>query len=162
MGKTRTLPLCFARNVFFCFKTKGKLVSTGAAEQHKCRSDVRVRVSAKDADQTAGRHGPVLRMVGQSEGTSQEPLRDSEHVGDVLFSFFLTFAGEGGQHGEGLPAQETLSKATAHGGHVQAAGRQRRHLQRGEDQQRLQQGEDGLRCEQGTGEVLQLVSLEAF
>lgn len=57
------------------------------------------------------------------------------------------FAGEGGQHGKSLPAQETFSEAAVQCGHVQAPGCQRRHLQRREDQQRLQQGNDGLRCE---------------
>lgn len=56
------------------------------------------------------------------------------------------FAGESGQHGEGLPAQEALSKAAVHCGHVPAAGRQRRRLQRSEDQQWLQQGKDSLCC----------------
>lgn len=60
--------------------------------------------------------------------------------------------GKGGQHGEGLPAQETLSEATDDGGHSRAAGCQRRPLQRGEDQQRLQQREDDLCCQQGAGD----------
>lgn len=112
---------------------------------------------AQDADQTAGPHGPVFRMVGQSEGTSRERTRRSPHAseafaftaatGDFNFFYFESFAGEGGQHGEGLPAQETLFNAARRCGRVQAAGCQRRRLQRSQDQQRLQQGKDGLCCE---------------
>lgn len=60
---------------------------------------------------------------------------------------FLMFAGKGGQHGEGLPAQETLFKAAVRCGRVQAAGCQRRCLQCSEDQQWLQQRKDSLCCE---------------
>lgn len=111
-------------------------------------------MSAQDADQTSGRHSSVFWLVGQSKGTSYKRADSSAFVHSQDWKgFFLTFAGEGGQHGEGLPAQETRSEAAVRCGHVQAAGRQRRHLQRSEDQQRLQQGEDGLCCEQGTGEL---------
>lgn len=64
---------------------------------------------------------------------------------------FYSFEGEGGQHGQGLPAQETLAAAADLRGHGRAAGSQRRHLQRGEDQQRLQQGDDHVCRQQGAG-----------
>lgn len=65
------------------------------------------------------------------------------------FYCFYSVEGEGGQHGQGLPAQETLAAAADLRGHGRAAGSQRRHLQRGEDQQRLQQGKDHVCRQQG-------------
>lgn len=109
-------------------------------------------MSAQDADQTVGRHSPVFWMVGQSKGTWYKHRKESQPMLE-MFTLrpvnvrFLMFAGEGGQHGQGLPAQETLSKAAVLCGHAQAAGCQRRCLQRGEDQQWLQQGKDSLCCE---------------
>lgn len=107
---------------------------------------------AQDADQTAGRHSPVFWMVGQSKGTSYKHIKESQCMLEMLTLrpvkvLFLLFAGEGGQHCKGLPAQETLFKATVSCGHVQAAGCQRGCLQRSEDQQWLQQGKDSLCCE---------------
>lgn len=45
------------------------LISAGEVAQHEHSSVIRVRVSAQDADQTAGRHGSVIRVVRQSQGT---------------------------------------------------------------------------------------------
>lgn len=109
-------------------------------------------MSAQDADQTVGRHRPVFRMVGQSKGTLYKHLKESQRMLEMFTHrlvkvLSLMFAGEVGQHGKGIPAQETLVKATVCSGHFQTAGCQRRRLQLSEDQQWLQQGKDSLCCE---------------
>jgi len=60
----------------------------------------------------------------------------------------LRCPGEGGQHGQCLPAPETRPAAAALGGRGPAAGGPAGPLSRGQDQQRHQQ--HGLRYQQGT------------
>lgn len=126
-------------------------------------------MSAPHADQAARRHGSVVWLVGQSQGrvrffffsffsskTMSTFLSETSimrrccgEAGLTRFYSTCSLEGEGGQHGQGLPAQETRAAAADLRGHGRAAGGQRGRLQRGEDQQRRQQGEDHVCRQQG-------------
>lgn len=98
----------------------------------------------------------VYLKLGVRSGLDQRDVHHQTCCGEahsVPLCFPFYFEGEGGQHGQGLPAQETQSAAAGLRGHGPAAGSQRRPLQRGEDQQRLQQGEDLVCRQQGKGIV---------